>query len=213
MTDTPVATGTTMDRLRAATAAAHTRAEGSAFIGHLMEGELDADAYRSMAAQQYFIYEALESVCDQLVDDPVAAVVMDERLRRLPRLSADLEALGVAVSGVELLPSTAEYAKSIRDSAADPVTFLAHHYTRYLGDLSGGQILRSRMKLHYGLTDDVLSFYVFDIDKLKRFKDAYAASLDGLLLDEHAVTRLLDEAVRAFGFNEALFAELGTHTG
>lgn len=213
MTETPVATGTTMDRLRAATAGAHTRAEGAAFIGGLMGGELTADAYRAMAAQQYFIYEALESVGDELVDDPIAGVVMDERLRRLPRLSADLEALGVAVSDVELLPSTAGYAASIRDSAADPVAFLAHHYTRYLGDLSGGQVLRSRMKLHYGLTEDVLTFYKFDIDKLKRFKDAYADSIDGLSLDEDAVTRLLDEAVRAFGFNEALFAELGANTG
>lgn len=213
MTETPVASGTTMDRLRAATASAHTRAEGAAFIGNLMEGELDVDAYRAMAAQQYFIYEALESVCDQLVDDPIAGVVMDERLRRLPRLTADLDALGISVPDIEMLPSTARYVACIRDAAADPVAFLAHHYTRYLGDLSGGQIVRSRLKLHYGMTDEVLSFYNFDIDKLKRFKDSYADSIDGLDLDEDAVTRLLDEAVRAFGFNEALFAELGVHTG
>lgn len=36
------------------------------------------------------------------------------------------------------------------------------------------------MKLHYGLIDEVLSSYNFDIDTLERFRDVYAESIDGL---------------------------------
>ncbi|MFZ2241341.1 MAG: biliverdin-producing heme oxygenase, partial [Gordonia amarae] len=42
--------------LRDATAVAHERAERSDFIGDLMAGRLDAEAYRTLAAQLYFVY-------------------------------------------------------------------------------------------------------------------------------------------------------------
>lgn len=207
-TDTTISAG-----LRAATAVAHERAERSTFVADLMSGDLDADAYARMAAQLYFVYRALEQAGDALGEDsttaPVVAGIIDERFRRLPRLTADLEALGVDPTSVSPLPSVARYVEAIMSSRTDPARFVAHHYTRYLGDLSGGQVIRSRMKLHYGLTDETLSFYVFDgIEKLKRFKDDYRVALDALPFDDAARERLLDEAVRAFEFNEALFADL-----
>lgn len=206
---TPIAADSISARLRAATAAAHERAEGSAFVEQLLAGRLDIDAYRAMAAQLYFIYDALEVVGDGFVGDRVGGAVHDERLRRTPRLREDLAELGVAAHDTTVLTSTAAYVARIRETADDPVGFVAHHYTRYLGDLSGGQVIRSRMKVHYGITDAALSFYVFDgIEKLKRFKDDYRATLDGLALGEADIVRLLDEAVLAFEFNEALFVDL-----
>ncbi|PYE15388.1 heme oxygenase [Williamsia limnetica] len=207
---TPTAIGSVSARLRAATAVAHERAEGSAFVEQLLGGRLDVAAYYAMAAQLYFVYDELEIVGDGLHHDRVGGAVHDERLRRAPRLLADLTELGIGAEDMVPLPATLAYVAQIRATAGDPVAFVAHHYTRYLGDLSGGQVIRSRMKLHYGLADGALSFYVFDgIDKLKLFKDDYRATLDGLELTEPDIIRLLDEAVRAFESNEALFAELG----
>ena len=58
-------------------------------------------------------------------------------------------------------------------------------------------------------TSAALTFYAFDgIDKLKRYKDGYRNALDGLPIDDDAHQRLVDEAIRAFEYNEALFAEL-----
>jgi heme oxygenase len=48
--------------------------------------------------------------------------------------------------------------------AADPSPLLAHSYVRYLGDLSGGQIIRHMIGKAYGLDVDAglgLSFYAF----------------------------------------------------
>ncbi|MFW0791751.1 heme oxygenase (biliverdin-producing) [Gordonia sp. CPCC 205333] len=197
------------DRLRQATSAAHENAERSAFVESLMSGELDARAYGRLAAQLYYVYRALESTGDELRDDPVAGGFHDEKLRRLPSLTGDLAALGVDFSAVEPLPSTTAYVDAIAASVDDPVRYVAHHYTRYLGDLSGGQVVAHRLREHYSVGDDALTFFKFaGIDKLKRYKDAYRDRLDGLTLDEREIDRLTAEAVRAFEFNSALFAEL-----
>ncbi|NMO03398.1 biliverdin-producing heme oxygenase [Gordonia sp. TBRC 11910] len=197
------------DKLRAATSIAHENAERSAFVEALLSGSLDADAYGRLAGQLFFVYRALEEVGDTLADDPVAGGFHDERLRRLPSLSTDLATLGVDVESLPPLAATRGYVEAIRASAADPVRYVAHHYTRYLGDLSGGQIVAHRLREHYRLGDDALSFYRFaGIDKLKRYKDAYRDRLDALRIDDSAVQRLTVEAVRAFEFNSALFGEL-----
>jgi len=196
-------------RLRAATAVAHERAESATFVDDLMSGRLDAGQYTSLAAQLYFVYRALEQVGDDLSDDPVAAAVLADKLRRLPRLPADPVSLGIDPAGITPLPAVARYVEAIEATRDDAARYVAHHYTRYLGDLSGGQVVAHRMRQHYGLDDTALSFYAFDgIDKLKRYKDSYRDRLDALPLDDAAVERLVEEAISAFGHNQAMFGDL-----
>ncbi|TYQ02837.1 UNVERIFIED_ORG: heme oxygenase [Gordonia westfalica J30] len=196
-------------RLREATAAAHQRAETAPFIDDLMSGRLDSGEYQRLAVQLYFIYEALEAVGDDLADDPIAGAVIDDKLRRLPRLGADLASFGVDPSSSAPLPAVARYVEAIEATRDDPARYVAHHYTRYLGDLSGGQVVAHRMREHYGVDSSALSFYTFDeIEKLKRYKDSYRARLDALPLDADAVERLVDEAIAAFGHNQAVFGDL-----
>lgn len=203
-----MSTSTISARLRAATAAAHQQAENATFVDDLMSGRLDVDAYRRLATQLWFVYRALEDVGDDLAGDPVADAVLDDRLRRAARLDADLAGLGAGAARTPL-PATRRYVDAISATRHDPVRFVAHHYTRYLGDLSGGQIVAHRMRLHYGLDETTLSFYAFDgIDKLKRYKDAYRERLDALGLDDDGVERLVTEAVAAFGHNQQMFADL-----
>lgn len=200
---------TVSERLRSATAVAHEQAEHAPFIDDLMSGRLDADAYRRLAEQLLFVYQALEDVGDHLAGDPVADAVGDERLRRVPRLRADLVALGGDPDALEPLPAVAAYVAAIEATRTNPARYVAHHYTRYLGDLSGGQVVAHRMRLHYGIDDAALTFYDFDIEKLKRYKDAYRDRLDAIDLDTDGIDQLVSEAVEAFGHNQALFADLG----
>lgn len=49
-------------------------------------------------------------------------------------------------------------------NANDPSPLLAHSYVRYLGDLSGGQVIRHTLAKAYNLDEDAgdgLSFYAF----------------------------------------------------
>ncbi|WP_238419843.1 heme oxygenase (biliverdin-producing) [Gordonia sp. 'Campus'] len=196
-------------RLRSATAAAHERAEHAPFIDDLMSGRLDTFEYQRLAVQLYFVYEALENVGAHLAGDPVADAVLDEKLLRVPRLGADLASFGIDPRSATPLPAVARYVAAIESTRTDPARFVAHHYTRYLGDLSGGQVVAHRMREHYGVESTGLSFYSFDgIDKLKRYKDAYRSRVDELPLDDEAVERMIDEAVAAFDHNQAVFEDL-----
>lgn len=200
---------TISQRLRAATADAHERAENAAFIDDLLSGRLDADEYGRLASQLYFVYSALEHVGGSLVGDPIADAVLDDRLLRSARLRSDLHALGIDPETVTPLPAVDRYVDAIEATRTDPARYVAHHYTRYLGDLSGGQVVAHRMREHYGLDASTLSFYVFDgIDKLKRYKDAYRERIDALSIDESGVERLVTEAICAFELNQALFTDL-----
>ena len=91
---------------------------------------------------------------------------------------------------------------------ADP-RLVAHHYTRYLGDLSGGQAIASLVARNYQATPDQLTFYKFDeIDDLVRFKESYRTNLDSLELSNDQVVELVSEVRLAFEFNQKVFEDL-----
>src|SRR5207237_3072297 len=71
----------------------------------------------------------------------------------------------------------------IRDSSVTGVQTCAlpisHAYTRYLGDLSGGQIIKKILARSLALPPEALSFYEFpEIADIRRFKDAYRDVLE-----------------------------------
>ena len=86
---------------------------------------------------------------------------------------------------------------------------VGHHYTRYLGDLSGGQILKNIAQNAMGLTDGGLDFYEFpDIGDKKEFKELYRETLNKLPVDQHDVDAIITEANYAFRLNMYMFEEM-----
>ncbi|GAA3109687.1 hypothetical protein GCM10017687_22620 [Streptomyces echinatus] len=93
-----------------------------------------------------------------------------------------------------------------------PGGYVAHHYTRYLGDLSGGQIIRDRAERAWGFPrkGDGVRFYVFErIPNPAAFKRDYRALLDGIAADELERQRIVAECRAAFALNTGVFRELG----
>ena len=85
---------------------------------------------------------------------------------------------------------------------------LGHHYTRYLGDLSGGQILKGIAKKSLKLGDEGLAFYEFDkIDDNKVFKERYRSVLNSIDLTESEKNAIIVEANYAFRLNMYMFQE------
>ncbi|WP_407929822.1 biliverdin-producing heme oxygenase, partial [Corynebacterium mendelii] len=179
--------------LKVSTARAHARAEHSSFMQDLMDGRLDVAAFVSLQEQSWFIYRALENAARTVADDPLAASIVDPVLERVGSLEHDLDVLHGRAGWrceVAALPAVVAYVDRLDEIAADKdaARLIAHHYVRYLGDLSGGQVIARMMQRHYGLDGCVLSFYSFDrIGKVKPYKDRYRAALDALPVD--AVTR------------------------
>ena len=194
--------------LRASTAEEHRHAETRPFIADLMGGKLTLADYTRYLAQFAYIYEALEAR-DQPSDPEF---IRDARLDRLAAIESDLAALGVQDRLAEhpALPATAAYVERIRAVAVGPWTgYLAHHYTRYLGDLSGGQAIGAMIARHYGATPEQLAFFRFDaIDKPVVYKREYREALDALQVGDGELERIVAEAKIVFVYNAAVFDAL-----
>lgn len=206
-------------QLREATSAAHADAEHSGFMSALLDGHLDATAAGDLAGQLWFIYGALEDAVRSIADTPEGAAIGDERLERHGALGRDLEFLVGPRwrSSIEALPSTAAYVNRLTELARtrDAASLVAHHYVRYLGDLSGGQIIARRLRDHYGIDGRGAEFYDFSgLGKIKPYRDDYRDRLDAIDLRDDVRDRVLAEAVLAFRLNTSLFRELdGRHRG
>lgn len=205
--------------IRTASHEAHTEAENSSFMGDMLGGRLGVAAYRRYTEQLWFVYRALEDTADALAADPVAGPFVRPELTRTPALERDLAHLGGPAWRAEIrpLPATAAYAARVAECARDwPAGYVAHHYTRYLGDLSGGQVIRGTAEKTWGFArkGDGVRFYVFaDIDNPAAFKREYRELLDALPLDDLEKHRVVDECKRAFALNTAVFRELGAEFG
>ncbi|MFE3457775.1 heme oxygenase (biliverdin-producing) [Nocardiopsis aegyptia] len=201
------------ERLKAATWRDHENAEYHGFTRALMDGTLPLDGYTAMVAQHYFAYAALEDLGSRLADHPVAGRFVRPELLRLPALVRDLEHLLGPAWRDRISPSlaTRTYVARIEQMADHPEGFVAHHYTRYMGDVSGGQFIRRVVAEAHGLGDGHgVSFYVFDrLGSLPKFRTDYRARLDALDLDEPAAQRLIDETRLAYQLNTEVLADLG----
>jgi heme oxygenase len=194
--------------VRAASADDHRAAESRGYIVQLMGGELSLEEYTRYLAQFGWVYEALEERGSR-DGDPA---VFDPELARMAAIEADLAALGAADwrTSHPALPATAEYAAHLRAVSDDDVRYLAHHYTRYLGDLSGGQAIARLVARHYGATPEQLSFYRFDIaeDGVVRYKRGYREAMNDLALAPEQVDLLIAEVRTSFRMNSAIFEAL-----
>jgi heme oxygenase len=202
-------------RLRAATWSDHGDNETSAYMSALVEGRLGGDEYAVLVAQLYPVYDLLERAADRMASDPVAGPFDLGGLRRRDALEADLAFFYGPRwrARVEPYEATARYCDRLREVCFDwPGGFVAHHYTRYLGDLSGGQYigLQVRKTLQLSAGDDGVRFYRFP-RKPKAYKDRYRALLDDAPWDAAEQARVIGEVKAAYRLNAAVTEELGEH--
>ena len=218
MTTTPLSTSqaaaSLSAQMRDGSTIEHREAEGSTFVARMLDGHVDRAGYVAYLSRLRQIYEALERVGSALSSTSVAAAVVDPVLYRLEALEADLAFWGgPAASGSPDVasPAAQAYVARIEQMMQAPHRYLAHHYTRYLGDLSGGQAIGRVISRTFTLPDGLgVQFYRFEqVPKPKLYKDAYRARLDALELPEQVRADVVDEVRAAFGLNQAVFDELG----
>ena len=198
--------------LKEGTKQSHSAAENTKFVSSFLRGVVNKEKYRQLVANYYFIYQALEVEVLRLKDDPIVGPLNMKELYRQRGLSKDCEYFFGNDWRNTIYPSEAcqQYVNRIREVAHDDAELLVgHHYTRYLGDLSGGQILRNIAKNSLKLNDGGLDFYEFpDIENKKEFKNNYRATLNKLPVTSSQVSAIVSEANYAFRLNMFMFEEL-----
>ncbi|MFI6502653.1 heme oxygenase (biliverdin-producing) [Nonomuraea typhae] len=198
--------------LKTATWADHESAEDESYLKELMGGRLSREEYGEMVAQHYFAYLALDGASKALAGHPVAGRFVFPELYRQEALERDLHTVYGRNWRARIGPSmaTQTLVARINQVASWPGGYIAHHYTRYMGDLSGGQFIRMELQKIYGYgKDGGVDFYIFDdVGSLPRFKNEYRARLDALDLDEREQQRIIREVKLAYQLNTEVLAEL-----
>ena len=199
--------------LREATWSDHGDNEGSPYMTALFDGRLGREEYAALVAQLHPVYDLLERAADAMAADLVAGPFVMDGLRRREALEADLAYLyGPAWRDrLTTVEATRRYCARLREVCFDwPGGFVAHHYTRYLGDLSGGQYIGVQVRKNLGLAagDDGVRFYRFPGEP-KSYKDRYRALLDDAPWDRAERARIIAEVKRAYRLNAAVTADLG----
>jgi len=191
-------------QLKEGTKVSHSAAENTKFVSSFLKGVVSRDNYKQLTANFYFVYRAMEEEIEKLDDFPLH----DKLLNRTNKLEQDLRYYYGVMWRDLIIPSqaTANYVKRIQN--IEPYLLVAHHYTRYMGDLSGGQILSNITQKSLNLTTEGLKFYEFDIPNMKEYKDKYRQTLNDLPMSSEQIDMLIDEANYAFKLNMLLFDEL-----
>ena len=184
----------------------HDAAENSPFVTELLAGRVNGRGYADYLQRLRVVYEALEDSVRSRRDDPLVAAVYDPALERLTAIDADLDHWAPGAARDVESPAAEAYRDRLV-GASWGGALVAHHYTRYLGDLSGGQAIGKILDRTFDLGGAGLAFYEFAV-RAKPYKDSYRARLDGLDLDAEQIDRAVDEVKVAFALNQALFDEL-----
>jgi len=200
-------------KLREGTKKAHTMAENTGFIACFLKGTVEKNSYRKLVANLYFVYSAMEAEMAKHSSHPILSKLYFPELDRKASLEQDLAYYFGANWRAEVAPSeaTQAYVAQIHTIAEEtPELLIAHLYTRYMGDLSGGQILKNIAQNAMNLSEEEgLAFYSFkQISDEKAFKQMYRQTMNDLPIDDATGDRIVEEANAAFGMNMKMFNEL-----
>ncbi|XP_046846198.1 uncharacterized protein LOC124439942 [Xenia sp. Carnegie-2017] len=192
----------------------HRQTTKAPFIKAIMKGKLDVDSYKLFMYNMYFLYKVMEEEGDRHREDPkVKHVYFPKELRRTPEIIKDLEYYYGSDWKGKMKPMTTirKYIARLRQLGdEEPMLLLAHQFTRYLGDMEGGQIMKKIVRKTFQLTgSNGVCFYEFaNIPNLSDFKKVYRTHFDSLNLGKKDADRMVEESLKSFDFHIEFFAEL-----
>jgi heme oxygenase len=178
-----------MDNLKELTMEHHRNAERQEFVKELMSGEIHPRKYAAYLFHQHACYKVLETLAGLhgLLED------MPE-IKRADRIWEDYVELRV---DQETLPApllcVLDYLEQLQSISNDPERLMAHIYVRHMGDLYGGQLIKSKIP-------GAGTYYEFNapVDELK------------VKVREKLNDSMADEAQLCFAFATRLFQDMMT---
>jgi len=201
------------NKLRTGIQESHNSAEHTGFMTKFLKGEIDQELFAKLLSKLYYIYSQLEAELEFHKNDALVSHLYFAELNRKANLEQDL-AFHLGENWREKIapsPAVLTYVSRLREvSETEPVLLIAHAYTRYMGDLSGGQALKKIAQTALNLDEHQgTNFYEFDqISEINAFKGKYRQALNELPIDEALEDKIVAEANTAFRLNIKMLAEL-----
>jgi heme oxygenase len=200
-------------KLREGTQQSHAATENIGFMKCFVKGVVDRSCFAKFLSNLYFVYSELEAALKNHQNHPCVGIVYFPKLNRKANLEKDLEFYYGSnwQNQIELLASAQNYISRIREvSEKQPELLIGHAYTRYMGDLSGGQMLQKVVQSTLNLSGyQGTSFYNFEkIPDKKAFKNKYREALDKVPVDDKTADKIVAEANNSFSFNMQIAKEL-----
>ncbi|KAG0275335.1 heme oxygenase (decycling) 1 [Linnemannia exigua] len=201
--------------LKESTKLIHAEAGRSKFMKYFFKGEVTPQTYGQFLVSLYQVYDALEKALEDHRDNAqLALIYFPEELSRKKPLEEDLEFF----NGPEwrqlltpISPAQQKYIDTIHacSTSLHPERLIAHSYVRYLGDLSGGQVLAKRLQKYNNLPEDKgVSFYHFAlIEDTDQFKEMFRKRLNQVEVEDEVRKMIVEEAMEAFLRNIEIFEE------
>ncbi|CAJ0934171.1 unnamed protein product [Ranitomeya imitator] len=201
--------------LKEGTKVSHEKAENTKFVKDFLKGRIKRELFKLATGALYYTYSALEEELDRNKENPaIAPLYFPQELHRAEALQKDVTYFYGEdwKDTIQCSEATQAYVDRIRHLGRHkPELLVAHAYTRYMGDLSGGQVLKkvAQRALHLPNTGEGIQFYMFDnVTNAQQFKQLYRARLNTLELNAKAKEDMVEEANKAFQFNMQVFEEL-----
>jgi heme oxygenase len=189
--------------LRERTRDLHTQAERSGIIADILHGRATRDGYALMLRNLLPVYQMLEEQLARDASSPLVGPIVRAELARTGAIKADMKYFSAETTSASLLPATVNYVKAIEQaSGGDGGRLIAHAYARYLGDLSGGQIVKRLLARSLDLPPVALSFYDFPaISDIAAFKSEYRDAIDRSGDESEDFDAIVEEGALAFRLN------------
>lgn len=199
-----------IDRMKEETLEAHDESKDSGFAVTIMSGEWSPFAFVEWQRSLYPVYNTLETVLKKNRKDPILSIFDHRKLDRSERILHDLATYNVdPVLDPSPLPCVQDYVACVADTDGSTPRVLAYHYTRYMGDMIGGQVIARSMKEKYGMSDDSLTCYDFkELGDLHHYRKNYKILIELLPWSDEEREQFVDEIKTAYKINAVLFEQL-----
>jgi heme oxygenase (biliverdin-producing, ferredoxin) len=196
-------------RIREETKKSHTMVENTGFITCFLKGVVETKSYTKLMSDLYHVYTTMEEQFVKYKEHSIISKVYYPELFRKESIENDLKYY-LGSNWKEQLTQTDSCKSYVnRIKIISPYLLIAHQYTRYIGDLSGGQVLKGIAQTALGVDDNAMNFYIFkDIPNEKEFKNKYRNTLDLLPLEQDHIDKIIEEANYAFKLNMNIFKEV-----
>ncbi len=188
------------------TKALHLEAERSGIVNDILRGQASLESYTLFLRNLLPAYQTLETALERFSGSPTLTTLSNYKLNRAAAIEKDL----LALSGSDwedrfpLLPEATSYEQRILFAANEDngERLIAHAYTRYLGDLSGGLIMKRLLARSLELSYEQLTFYDFPgFPDLAVLKKDYRSALDRAGTAASIPAAIVEEGAIAFSLN------------